>query len=120
MGGRTFRYEEWKTLCDRYPVQVQFKGGYSKFRPRVIVFTSNVSPEQWWDVGPHRYGEVTRRCDAIVYFRQLAVTEGGWVIDHDVMQGQLPEPIRMQGEGRPWEPQIINLADRTDTVSLLE
>jgi hypothetical protein len=33
---------------DRYPIQVPVKGGFITWKPRVIVFTSNSHPNQWW------------------------------------------------------------------------
>ena len=37
-------------LTDRYPIQVAKKGGFITWKPRVIVFTSNYPPEQWWNL----------------------------------------------------------------------
>lgn len=38
----------WKRLTDRYPLQVPVKGGYITWKPKVIVFTSNSHPFEWW------------------------------------------------------------------------
>lgn len=38
----------WKRLTDRYPMQVPVKGGFITWKPRVIVFTSNYHPNEWW------------------------------------------------------------------------
>jgi len=35
-------------LTDRYPVQVKRHNGFLTWKPRVIVFTSNFPPHQWW------------------------------------------------------------------------
>ena len=35
-------------LTDRYPMQVPVKGGFIWWKPKVIVFTSNLPWEQWW------------------------------------------------------------------------
>lgn len=37
-------------LTDRYPIQVAKKGGFITWKPRVIVFTSNHPPDQWWNI----------------------------------------------------------------------
>lgn len=36
-------------LCDSYPVQVPFKGGFLQFRPEVVVITSNYPPSAWYN-----------------------------------------------------------------------
>lgn len=41
-------FSQWKRLCDRYPFKVPVKGGFTTWKPRCIVFTSNQAPEQWW------------------------------------------------------------------------
>lgn len=44
----------WKRLCDRYPMSVPVKGGYTPWYPDIIIFTSNVEPQAWWHVGVDR------------------------------------------------------------------
>ena len=39
---------QFKRLTDRYPIKVPVKGGFITWKPRVIVFTSNSHPKQWW------------------------------------------------------------------------
>jgi len=39
---------QFKRLTDRYPIQVPVKGGFITWKPRVIVFTSNSHPNEWW------------------------------------------------------------------------
>lgn len=38
----------WLKLCDRYPLQVEVKGGYMPFVAKKIIFTSNISPDMWY------------------------------------------------------------------------
>lgn len=35
-------------LCDRYPLMVETKGGHINFNAKLIVFTSNKEPDQWY------------------------------------------------------------------------
>jgi len=35
-------------LCDRYPMQVETKGGATSFLAKRIIITSNHEPNQWW------------------------------------------------------------------------
>lgn len=42
-------YNQLLELCDRYPARVQIKGGTVQYRAHVNVFTSNKSPEQWYE-----------------------------------------------------------------------
>lgn len=40
---------EWLLeLTDRYPMQVEVKGGTTLWKPKVIVLTSNIPWDQWW------------------------------------------------------------------------
>lgn len=41
-------YHQWLQLTDRYPVRVETKGGMLQFAPKVIIFTSNKPPWEWW------------------------------------------------------------------------
>lgn len=41
-------YKQWLQLTDRYPVRVESKGGMINFAPKVIIFTSNRPPWEWW------------------------------------------------------------------------
>lgn len=46
-------------LCDRYPMQVQTKGGVANFLSKYIYITSNKFPSEWW---PRTgYGAMARR-----------------------------------------------------------
>ncbi len=37
-------------LTDRYPLQVKIHNGFDCWKPKVIVFTSNYPPEEWWNL----------------------------------------------------------------------
>ena len=52
----------FKRLTDRYPIQVPIKGGFITWKPRVIVFTSNSHPKQWWtNLSDFDLGSIERR-----------------------------------------------------------
>lgn len=59
-------------LTHEYPVQVKVHGDYDTWKPRVIVFTSNYPPDQWWDIStddPNYKAFMRRvtRIDKVVY-----------------------------------------------------
>lgn len=56
-------------ITDRYPLSVPYKGGFANWRPRVIVFTTNVEPDQWYP--GEDFAPLSRRIDEIVRFRSL-------------------------------------------------
>ena len=43
-------YQEALQLCDGYAMRVRVKGGFVKWNPEVVVFTSNHEPSTWWPV----------------------------------------------------------------------
>jgi hypothetical protein len=62
-------------LTDRYPIQVPIKNGFITWKPRVIVFTSNFKPKDWWpSIAEPSYLAFKRRitsCQKIVYKKEL-------------------------------------------------
>lgn len=54
-------------ITDRHPNRVPFKGGMMKFAAKVIVFTSNVHPNNWWPRAVN-YAAFERRCKEIKLF----------------------------------------------------
>ena len=57
----------WKRLTDRYGFQVPVKGGYIYWKPKVIIFTSNSHPKEWWpDLSAFDLDAIERRITEIV------------------------------------------------------
>lgn len=54
-------------MCDKYPMMVEIKGGQVNFRPRVLVFTSNSRPDEWYKAVPN-LAALIRRIDRVLYF----------------------------------------------------
>jgi len=54
--GSDFKLTYLLKLCDRYPMRVPVKGDFVHFRPKVIYFTSNVDPDEWYKnaISEHR------------------------------------------------------------------
>ena len=46
--GQVPPFSLFKRLCDRYPITVAVKGGFITWKPKIIVFTSNYSINEWW------------------------------------------------------------------------
>lgn len=42
------KVEEFLQWTDRYPIEFNSKGGFLWWKPKVIVFTSNVTWDEWW------------------------------------------------------------------------
>jgi len=64
-------FELWKRLCDRYPLRVPIKGGSVNWNPRIIIFTSNRDPRNWWrdvDKPDGWWDQFQRRTKEIVHF----------------------------------------------------
>lgn len=62
----------WKRLCDRYPLEVPIKGGFITWKPKVIVFTSNQHPFQWWkDLSQFDKDAIERRLKEVVVVESI-------------------------------------------------
>jgi len=57
MYGHRMPFTDLLQLLDRYPYQVETKGGVQQFTSKRIVFTTNQNPEDWYDA------ERTHQCD---------------------------------------------------------
>lgn len=63
--------EFWKQLTDRYPITLEFKGGFTEWTPSVVVFTANASSvaAMWGSVplpqqpDPADISAIERRCE---------------------------------------------------------
>lgn len=53
-----FRLNTFLNMIDRYPFQVQTKGGFIHFTSRLVVFTSNVHPDKWYANAREKHPEV--------------------------------------------------------------
>lgn len=64
-------------LLDRYPLMVPFKGGFHQFTSKRLVFTSNVSWEEWYDFenNPKFKKDALRRRFTSVTFFPYAMPE---------------------------------------------
>lgn len=60
-------------LLDRYPMQVQYKGGYVKFNSKIIIITAPLGPRELYeglpfDIPGEDIHQLLRRIDSIVHF----------------------------------------------------
>lgn len=51
----------WLKLVDRYPLQVEVKGGYVPMMAKRIVFTSNIHPDMWFPAATMEQREAIKR-----------------------------------------------------------
>lgn len=58
---------KWLMILDRYPMQVQVKGGFVEFVSKTIIFTSNLDPTCWWWGLPQK-AAWDRRINTIIKF----------------------------------------------------
>lgn len=72
-------------LLDRYPLNVQVKGGTVPFNSKLIIITSNRSPRVWYRPDDHPYEALERRLTTIYRFRSdgYPVLEKGKPIKFD-------------------------------------
>ena len=58
-------YCEMLRLLDRYPCQVETKGGSVNFAPKEIIVLSNKPPEEWYDHAKCPWEPLERRIENI-------------------------------------------------------
>lgn len=49
----TMSIQYFLNITDRYPMEVEIKGGFTEFTSAVIIFTSNSNPELWYQCDQH-------------------------------------------------------------------
>lgn len=72
-------------ITDRYPLSVRIKNGHCNWRPRVCIFTSNISPDEWYpgvDMSPF-WARIT------LHIHWTKVGEGRFT--HEARIGTIPE-----------------------------
>lgn len=58
-------------LLDRYPLHVEFKGGYVNWTPEVIIITAPKSPQSMWNLRcDEDLSQLTRRCTRIYHHQK--------------------------------------------------
>lgn len=60
-------FDFYLKLLDRYPMRIEYKGGSCQFYSKVIIFTSNFHPADWFVSKPNR-SAFFRRVNSIKYF----------------------------------------------------
>lgn len=66
-------------LLDRYPLDVQIKGGYTRMVATKFVFTSNHHPDEWWSnaaISDEKRAAFNRRISSIVEFKSINLQQG--------------------------------------------
>ena len=74
-------------VTDRYPIEVQTKGGFLQFLAHDLVFTSNLSPDKWYPnilSDPVRKDSFFRRITNIIHFTGT--------FTYTVTKGEMPYP----------------------------
>lgn len=54
------KYDTMLRLLDRYPMKVEYKGGYTEMNSKILVITTNRDPKEWYR-GVHDRDPLTRR-----------------------------------------------------------
>ena len=84
--GSWFKYSILLQLLDRYPLNVQVKGGTVPFNSRLVIITSNHAPPTWYtDPVKYPYAALERRLTTVYRFRHdgYPVLEKGKPIQFD-------------------------------------
>lgn len=104
-------YKFWLQMTDRYSMTVNIKGGFKKWTPKTIIFTSNDNPKDWWPEIPAASREaIHRRMDEFGEIRHL-----GTLVPHtqNILQKFLRRPAA-QPEQQPAAIQEIETDDEEE------
>jgi len=85
MYGHRFGFSDLLQLLDRYPYQVETKGGVTQFVSRRLVFTSNQHPQDWYnaerthqgDWGQNPLNRRLREYGKIIFTGEVHASAGG-------------------------------------------
>lgn len=69
----------WLDLMDEYPTTVEAKGTEMEFVSKVLIFTSNINPHEWWTTDPQEPA-FFRRVGEIRYFDVPYKTDKGGAV----------------------------------------
>ena len=67
-------FDDLLRLLDRYPLRVEYKGGFHEFNSKTIFITSNVHPLDWYKGDWYQAEQkqaLTRRINCIIHFNKL-------------------------------------------------
>lgn len=70
--GDWMKFHELLRLLDRYPTNVEIKGGYVTFNAKRIYITSDKDPRLWYNVSDSEYDQLDRRITTIMNMVTLA------------------------------------------------
>lgn len=65
------KFDYFKKLTDKYPMQVEVKGGMVNFNPSCLIVTSNKHPSEWWKpdvLGSHGLAALFRRIHVLQHW----------------------------------------------------
>lgn len=87
------QFDMYLKLLDRYPMKVEVKGGFEQFLSKVIVFTSNYNPAEWF----------TYKMNRDAFFRRVRTLRGfsGTAQSTEVVRGVILDPLTGPGPAAP-------------------
>jgi hypothetical protein len=91
-------YNQLLNLCDRYPLNVETKGGTASFVADWMCFTTNSDPISWYSPNGHIYPQaIMRRIDCMVIYGE----DGNLDLDRSWYRGPHDEEITFVANGPP-------------------
>lgn len=63
-----FTWDSFMRIIDRYPLKVEYKGGYVDFCATTMVFTTNTHPRYWYKGMLDRWPALERRITKIIHY----------------------------------------------------
>lgn len=83
------KYDELCRLLDRYPLQVERKGGHINYKPKLMVFTSNKPWEEWYNLATKPYqGDALRRRISFQYYFGPTELERRYIDETEIVEAR--------------------------------
>lgn len=79
-------------MLDNFPLQLEYKGGHLWFNPKLVILTTNVSPENWYDYSKRQSSKLalSRRINILRTYTHKSVLGTD---THEIVEYKTPEDI---------------------------
>lgn len=102
--GSSMKLQDFQLVIDKYPIDIEVKGGYIPLSATRYVFTSNKHPSEWYSTDADPDGSVMRRIDDYCKKHgRLIHCLPGFTMEPEGESGGKDAALEFMGRAGPWE-----------------